>query len=61
MLASASYDNTVKLWRRNGELLRTLKGHSDSVAHAFVLVPLVKFWQQPLGTTEYNSGDLTTR
>jgi WD40 repeat protein len=32
-LASASYDNTVKLWSRNGELLRTLKGHTDSVAH----------------------------
>jgi WD40 repeat protein len=34
MLASASYDNTVKLWSRDGELLRTLKGHTDSVAHA---------------------------
>jgi WD40 repeat protein len=33
MLASASYDNTVKLWSRKGELIRTLRGHSDSVAH----------------------------
>jgi WD40 repeat protein len=33
MLASASYDNTVKLWNRDGELIRTLKGHTDSLAH----------------------------
>jgi WD40 repeat protein len=33
MLASASYDNTVKLWSREGRLLRTLKGPTDSVAH----------------------------
>ncbi|MCV3213318.1 hypothetical protein OGM63_07235 [Plectonema radiosum NIES-515] len=31
MLASASYDKTVKLWRRDGSLLHTLKGHSNSV------------------------------
>ncbi|MFS0518567.1 hypothetical protein ACEYW6_28265, partial [Nostoc sp. UIC 10607] len=30
-IASASYDNTVKLWNRNGQLLQTLQGHSDSV------------------------------
>ncbi len=31
-LASASWDNTVKLWRRDGTLLKTLlKGYSDSV------------------------------
>jgi WD40 repeat protein len=32
MLASASYDNTVKLWNRKGEIIRTLKGSTDSVA-----------------------------
>ncbi len=32
LLASASWDNTVKLWRRDGTLLKTLlKGYSDSV------------------------------
>ncbi|WP_375470867.1 AAA-like domain-containing protein, partial [uncultured Nostoc sp.] len=30
-IASASDDNTVKLWNRNGQLLQTLQGHSDSV------------------------------
>ncbi|WP_442946533.1 WD40 repeat domain-containing protein [Nostoc sp. 'Peltigera malacea cyanobiont' DB3992] len=31
LLASASWDNTVKLWRRDGTLLKTLlKGSSDS-------------------------------
>ncbi len=35
ILATGSSDNTVKLWRQDGTLLRTLKGHSaavDSVA-----------------------------
>ena len=31
MIASASDDKTVKLWRPNGALLRTLNGHSDRV------------------------------
>jgi WD40 repeat protein len=32
LLASASWDNTVQLWRRDGTLLKTLlKGYSDSV------------------------------
>jgi WD40 repeat protein/uncharacterized caspase-like protein len=31
LLASASHDNTVKLWRRDGTLLATLTGHSDRV------------------------------
>ncbi|MEH2004457.1 P83/100 family protein, partial [Nostoc sp.] len=30
-IASASADNTVKLWNLKGEELQTLKGHSDSV------------------------------
>ncbi|NER21743.1 MAG: TIR domain-containing protein [Symploca sp. SIO1C2] len=30
-LASASDDNTVKLWSKEGKLLQTLKGHSDIV------------------------------
>ncbi len=30
-IASASADNTVKLWNRKGQLLQTLQGHSDSV------------------------------
>ncbi|MBD2576287.1 hypothetical protein [Oscillatoria sp. FACHB-1406] len=32
LLASASYDNTVKFWS-DREMLYTLKGHTDSVAH----------------------------
>jgi WD40 repeat protein/tetratricopeptide (TPR) repeat protein len=31
MLASASADHTVKLWRRNGELILTFAGHNDWV------------------------------
>ncbi|MEH2373827.1 AAA-like domain-containing protein, partial [Nostoc sp.] len=31
-IASASDDNTVKLWNRNGQLLQTLQGHSSSVS-----------------------------
>ena len=31
-LASASRDQTVKLWRKDGKELQTLHGHSDSVA-----------------------------
>ena len=31
LLASASADNTVKLWQLDGTLLRTLRGHSDAV------------------------------
>ena len=31
IIASASYDGTVKLWNRNGTELKTLKGHKDSV------------------------------
>ncbi|MGB7522326.1 MAG: hypothetical protein WA896_22075 [Spirulinaceae cyanobacterium] len=33
ILASAGYDNTVRLWNLRGEKLKTLKGHTDSVAH----------------------------
>jgi WD40 repeat protein len=31
LLASGSRDKTVKLWRTNGTLLQTLKGHRDAV------------------------------
>jgi WD40 repeat protein len=32
LLASASWDNTVRLWQRDGKLFKTLlKGYSDSV------------------------------
>jgi len=31
MLASGSIDTTIKLWKRNGKLLHTLRGHSDGV------------------------------
>ncbi|MBE8970930.1 hypothetical protein IQ277_33440 [Nostocales cyanobacterium LEGE 12452] len=31
MLATASYDKTVKLWRRDGSLFKTLKGHTKAV------------------------------
>ena len=31
LLATASSDNTVKIWHHNGKLLKTLTGHSDSV------------------------------
>lgn len=30
-IASASWDNTIKLWSRNGRLLHTLQGHQDAV------------------------------
>ncbi|MFB2917866.1 eIF2A-related protein [Aerosakkonema funiforme] len=30
-IASASFDNSVKLWKRDGTLLKTLKGHKDAV------------------------------
>jgi WD40 repeat protein len=30
-IASASYDNTVRLWNQQGQLLKTLNGHSDAV------------------------------
>jgi len=31
MLATASYDNTAKLWRQDGRLIRTLEGHTQPV------------------------------
>ncbi|NJM70623.1 MAG: hypothetical protein HC862_10535 [Scytonema sp. RU_4_4] len=31
MLATASHDNTVKLWRSNGSLITTLEGHTQPV------------------------------
>ncbi|MDZ8054957.1 MAG: eIF2A-related protein [Aulosira sp. ZfuVER01] len=31
ILATASYDNTVKLWRLDGSLIKTLKGHTKPV------------------------------
>ncbi|BAZ08590.1 WD-repeat protein [Calothrix sp. NIES-4071] len=31
MLATASHDNTVKLWRRDGSLLKTLEGHTQQI------------------------------
>ncbi|MEG4530314.1 nSTAND1 domain-containing NTPase [Microcoleus sp. D2_18a_D3] len=31
MFATASYDRTVKLWRRDGSLVKTLSGHTDAV------------------------------
>ncbi|GAB4230241.1 MAG: AAA-like domain-containing protein [Elainellaceae cyanobacterium] len=30
-LASASWDKTIKIWRSDGQLLRTLQGHQDAV------------------------------
>src|SRR5919199_3016672 len=35
MIASASDDNTVKLWSIDGKLLRTLKGHTNSLRDSF--------------------------
>jgi WD40 repeat protein len=34
-IASASYDKTVKLWNRNGQVLQTLQGHSPVLGVAF--------------------------
>ena len=31
LIATASSDNTIKIWRSNGKLLHTLEGHRDSV------------------------------
>lgn len=31
ILASASYDKTIKLWQQNGQLLKTLQGHNDKI------------------------------
>lgn len=33
LIASASRDNTVRLWRSDGSLVRVLEGHSDRVQH----------------------------
>ncbi|MBM0744288.1 WD40 repeat domain-containing protein [Phormidium sp. CLA17] len=33
MVATASEDKTVKLWKRNGELIKTLQEHTDKVTH----------------------------
>ncbi|HAG81337.1 MAG TPA: hypothetical protein DCL61_09215, partial [Cyanobacteria bacterium UBA12227] len=30
-IASASEDNTIKLWKRDGTFLKTLTGHTDEV------------------------------
>jgi WD40 repeat protein len=46
-LATASADNTVKLWQRNGTLLKTFTGHSDSVTS-------VSF--NPLGLKDWGLG-----
>ncbi|NJO20523.1 MAG: WD40 repeat domain-containing protein [Spirulinaceae cyanobacterium RM2_2_10] len=32
LLASASYDNTIRFWSATGQTLRELRGHTDSVA-----------------------------
>ena len=32
LIASASVDTTIKLWRHDGKLQKTLKGHTDSVS-----------------------------
>lgn len=37
LIASASLDNTIKLWRVDGHLLRTLKGHTDDVNKALFM------------------------
>ncbi len=37
-VASASYDNTVKLWKLDGTLITTLTGHSSSV-YSFIFSP----------------------
>jgi WD40 repeat protein len=31
LIATASFDNTVKLWNKNGSLIKTLKDHTDEV------------------------------
>ncbi len=31
LLATASWDKTIKIWRRDGQLLHTLQGHTDAV------------------------------
>ncbi len=31
-IATGSFDNTVKLWNLNGQVLQTFKGHSSSVS-----------------------------
>ncbi|MBN2443839.1 MAG: hypothetical protein JXJ04_20930, partial [Spirochaetales bacterium] len=38
LVLSASLDNTIKLWRTDGRLLRTFKGHTDDVNKA-VFIP----------------------
>lgn len=30
-IASGSRDNTIKIWNRNGECLKTLTGHSGTI------------------------------
>ncbi|WP_017303120.1 WD40 repeat domain-containing protein [Spirulina subsalsa] len=33
LLASASYDNTIKFWTQQGQVVKTLIGHTDSINH----------------------------
>ena len=33
MIATASDDSTIKLWQQNGQLLNTLKGHTNAINH----------------------------
>ncbi len=47
MIATASADNTVKLWNQNGKLLKTLEGHGKAKPKKF----------DASGSTNINSGD----
>ena len=31
LIASSSFDKTVKIWKKDGELYKTLEGHTDIV------------------------------
>jgi WD40 repeat protein len=53
MLATGSYDKTVKLWRRDGSLFKTLEGHTDQL-RASILALIEK--QLPLEVGMEHSG-----
>lgn len=66
LLASASQDTTIKIWRRDGRLLQTLAGHVDSVFsvifspnNQFLIAAsfddTISFWRYDFSTSLFES------
>ncbi len=56
MLATASADNTVKLWSRDGTLLKTLEGHDLGIAPQGENIGVTSVTFSPKGTTLISAG-----